>query len=195
MDFFTARSQLSGESEARMVRPWRALGRLFRAEQDRWPLWIPVFLAAGSLWYFSQATEPGWALIAPILVSLVVAAATCAVASPRLLAPVLAVALVVAGAGIGKVRVSTLDTIALRAPVGPAMVTGRVERAEVIGKRQRLTIKVTSIEGLAPPETPRLVRLSVAGKFNKKSAGDGISVLAKLTPLPVPVVPGGFDFG
>lgn len=195
MNFFTARSQFSGESEARMVRFWRVLGALFRAEQDRWPLWIPVFLAAGSLWYFSQVTEPGWTLLAPTLGALAVASVSCAAASPRLLAPVLAVVLVVAGAGIGKLRVAALDTIALRAPVGPAMVTGRVEMAEAIGKRRRLTIRVASIEGLAPRETPRLVRLSVAGKFNKKSAGDGISVLAKLTPLPAPVVPGGFDFG
>ncbi|MHA1523115.1 MAG: ComEC/Rec2 family competence protein [Alphaproteobacteria bacterium] len=173
----------------------RVLGALFRAEQDRWTLWIPVCMAVGIVSYFWLAVEPGWLAVGPLVLALVLAAAVCAIRAPGLLAPVLAVALVGVGAGVAKLQVSMLDTVTLPAQLGPVTLTGWVEQAQIAAKRHRLIIRVAGIERLAPEATPGRVRISLAAKYPRQTAGDAVSILVKLLPLPEPVAPGGFNFG
>ena len=193
--YSSAGQEIPAGAGGRLGRVARDLGGLFRAEQDRWSLWIPVFLAAGIAGYFSADVEPGWGLIAPAVAILILAVVVCALKFPVLMAPVLVLALMVTGIGVAKLRVSLLDTVALGGPLGPVTLTGWVERAQAAGKRNRLYIRVASIEGLGAQQTPARVRLSLAAKFAPQSAGDAISILVRLLPLPEPVAPGGFDFG
>ena len=70
-------------------------------------------------------------------------------------------------------------------------LTGWVEAIERSGKGYRWRLRVDSIEGIAPQNTPKRVR--VKAKTEGFAAGDAVTVLAIMTPPPGPVVPQGYD--
>lgn len=72
-------------------------------------------------------------------------------------------------------------------------VTGWVEAVERSGRGMRWRIRVTDIEGYGDPPAPHRVRVVVRG--GEANGGDSVRVRAVLSPLPGPVVPGGYDPG
>jgi competence protein ComEC len=78
-----------------------------------------------------------------------------------------------------------------------AAVTGFVEAHELRDKgRARLTLRVLTLDHLAPNDRPYRVRVSLAaGEARASRIGQAVSLQATLQPLPEPVEPGGFDFG
>jgi competence protein ComEC len=156
-------------------------------ERDRWPLWLPVFLGAGSALYFALPFEPpafwGWAALA-----LGLAAAVVAVAGPARWPLALAAALLLGfgAAKLEEMRVATpvLDHEAV------THLTARIVSLEP--RRQGLRLVLDAVRSGALVPAPRWVRVSLRGDF---SAGDWISLTARLDPLPAPSEPGAGDLG
>ncbi len=206
MGVLSARAELwlAGATSVNPAIAWRRLARrsvglfdiagLLDAEQDRWFLWVPVFVGIGVGLYFAAPLEPVWVLaIAPLLVA--VGLRLTARRGLLVLALTGALLCIAIGFAAAKLRVEWV-----RGPVMPfsrqvQTVHGWVEvverRAE---KGVRLTIRVASIDGMAPAATP--IRIRVTSRFGNNGvlAGDALTVRAMLQPPPQPSEPNGYDF-
>ena len=176
---------------AHTKRRWRELfNSTLRAQAQRIFLWVPVALTFGIWAYFALAAEPGWPVLAP-------AAAIAglllwfAKARPWLALP----ALVLAGLLLAKAKTEIAATPVLRAVTGEVAVTGIVEHKTGSAARGTLVVGVDAIEGVAPAQTPRRLRLTSFRRLGDPPLGSRIAFKARLQPLPSPVMPGGFDYG
>ncbi|MFT3808783.1 MAG: ComEC/Rec2 family competence protein [Micropepsaceae bacterium] len=161
-----------------------------RRRRDR-ALWAPVALGTGALAYLLMTAEPpgwtGWAAGAGALALLILAA--------RAGAAVAAAGLLLAGFALAVLRAETAGTPVLQGATRDVEVTGRV--VETIGHpdgRARLLIDVAAIAGIAPEATPRRIRIAMRKADERLAPGTAIAVRARLTPLPLPVAPGAYDF-
>ena len=186
-------SRLMGVSEqagAAARRLWSVMVR----ERDRWVLWSAVGFGFGIAVYFTLPFEPPpWC--GPVLA----AAVLTPVLWPRrrsscITAPAIAIAVVAAGFATAQVRTALVETKLLERRVGPAFVTGQIQRVELLIGSARVVIANVTIEGLAPAETPKQVRMSLRGQQPAMKSGDIVRVRGVLMPLPAPSTPGGFDF-
>ncbi|WP_448187404.1 ComEC/Rec2 family competence protein [Azospirillum sp. sgz301742] len=162
-------------------------------ERDRWFLWTPVGLGFGVAAYFLLPTEPpGW-----MGAALTGVAAVLAWALRRWtlgLAVALAILAVAVGFASAQGRTAFMADPMLRKPIGPVLVTGRVEIVDRLPEGARLVLRELSIERLAPKATPGRVRLRLPGRLPLPEAGTVVRLRAMLTPPPAPPAPGGFDF-
>jgi competence protein ComEC len=206
MGVLSARAELwlAGASGVTPAVAWRRFARgriglldvagLLDAEQDRWFLWVPVFVGIGVGTYFAAPVEPLWILtVAPLLAAIGLKLTV----RRGMIGLALTGALMCAALGYAaaKLRVEWV-----RGPVVPfskriQTVHGWVEvverRAE---KGVRLTIRVASIDGFAAEATP--IRVRVTSKFGNNGvlAGDALTIRAMLQPPPQPAEPNGYDF-
>ncbi|HEV8034001.1 ComEC/Rec2 family competence protein [Yoonia sp.] len=158
--------------------------------------WVPVWLGVGIGTYFALSFEPDVLLMAGFAVG----AAGLLVASrlvPTAFAPLLvALVLVVAGAGIAKLRVAAVE-----APILTFRYYGAIEGRIVNIDRSasdavRLTLDRVVLERMSPDRTPDRVRVSVHGQqpLAAFTPGDVIILTGHLSPPAGPSEPGGFDF-
>ncbi|WP_134499607.1 ComEC/Rec2 family competence protein [Microvirga pakistanensis] len=177
---------------------WGALGwsdglrRCLAREIDQRRLfpWLAVCFGSGVLLFF-QAERP--ALWAPL--GALVLCAGCAVrVRHNLLALSVCVGLAAAFAGF---TAGVVRTRSIAAPVLSRMViapvAGFVEAVEDREQGRRVLLRVSSLQGVAEAERPRLVRVSIRNG-NALSAGQYIAGTARLLPPPQPAWPGGYDF-
>ncbi|WP_342070760.1 ComEC/Rec2 family competence protein [Yoonia algicola] len=166
------------------------------AQRGRFIGWVPVCLAIGIGTYFSLRVEPDLVVMA----SLAVFAAALLIVSrvvPTAFAPLfVALALVIAGGGIAKLRVTTAE-----APILTFRYYGAIEGRIVNIERSasdavRLMLDRVVLERMAPDRTPRHVRVSVHGAqpIATFTPGDVIILTGHLSPPAGPAEPGGFDF-
>ncbi len=167
-----------------------ALQQSFALQSSRMMLWAPLFLIAGIWIYFNLPQEPsgiavsGLAVISGLLFWL-----------GRTRTFSLIMALVVFGFVIAKFREYVVETPLLRAYVSESDISGYVADADNRGGKKRiLVIELDSATNIPVGEMPRRVRLST---FNAPDVliGDYITMKARLSPLPMPVSPGAFDYG
>jgi len=185
--------QSVGEADGR-AHVLAPLLRQLEAEQERWFLWVPVFLGVGIGTYFWLPSEPGlFAALTPLAVALALW-----VSGPRsvflglVIGAFLAMAL---GFALAKVRVEWTRAPVLQKQIR-AEVNGYLELIEPRPKGgHRLTLRVISIEGLDPQQSPKRVRITTRSSTDGLQPGDVISMLATLMPPSGPALPGGFDFG
>ena len=171
-----------------------SLSATLESESDRWFLWVPVCLGTGAALYFSALSEPS---IIAVSAFLGVTIALYALLRRRRLAAALAGALLCIAIGYGdaKLRTAYVASPTLTRATGLVEVAGWVERAELrSAKRYRLTLRVISIAGLEPDQTPYRVRLTVSGAHELPVAGTAVRIRGRLRPIPEPVEPGAFDF-
>ena len=170
------------------------LSDLLDAEQDRWVLWVPVFIGLGIGLYFAAPFEPGWLLIATTLL---------AAASLRLSLRRGVLTLVMTGALLSTAIGFAAAKLRVEIMRGPVMgfsqqvwsVHGWVELIEKRpDKGVRITLRVSSIEGLAVEETPLRVRIHSSYDNTGIRAGEALVVKAMLQPPPQPAEPDGYDF-
>ena len=166
------------------------------AQGERWTLWSPVAFGFGAAGYLALKVEPPlW----PVLLGAGVFAAAVLVARrrisrPALLIPLLLLAFAAAGFAAGKLR-----TELVRAPVaaetdGVSRIDGWVVDVASPGAGGgRLLIAPVRIEGLAPEETPKRVRITV-GPEGLIGPGSAVRLTAMLGPPPPPASPGAYDF-
>lgn len=167
------------------------LRRVAAAQQGRGFLWWAPAFALGAAVYFSLDWEP------PVLLGIVAGVLALLAAWFGRATPLLFLAAMsCAGLAGAKFRTEIVATPLLAASSGEVTLTGRVTKVERAA-RQRLVIVLApqSIAGLAPANMPGLIRLSSPEAFGKPLAGTIVSATARLSPLPSPVEPGGFDYG
>ena len=166
------------------------LGGEIDRQQGRMIIWAPVFLISGIYVYFNLWFEPSW-----IVAALAGGVALLLMVLGRNHAAAVALALVLAGFAIAKIRQEIVYTPLLRAVVAQSDISGFVADADNRGGSRRiLTIELASATNIPDGEMPRRVRITT---YNAPDAliGDFVRFKAALTPLQLPVLPGGFDFG
>lgn len=181
-----------------IVRPWlRGCGHLAaccfdlaEAEQDQAVLWLPVFLAAGVIFYYQLRFEPpAWAGLAVAAPS-VAAALRCARRWQRGMAAAVAAAAI----GFAAAQLAT----ARAPPPEPALprhaveATGSIRTVEVLPRGRRITLDAVRLDD--GPVQPRLVRIRLRNDDPViLAAGDRIRVRALIWPAEWPAYPGGWD--
>jgi len=183
---------IASSGEWAVPRPGLA-DRLIEIERGRFALWLPVLFGAGIGAYFALPSEPPLVLAAAFVV---IALAWRVMARGAALGLLLsgAICCIALGFFAAKVRTEIVAAPALNDRMNFAAITGWAAKWENrAGQRNRLTIRVHEIEGLARQATPRLVRISTHAE-NAPQIGAMIQVDAGLLAPPEPTHPGGFDF-
>lgn len=165
--------------------------RAAEAQRGRTFLWSAPALALGIAGYFAVPSEPGLVLLA-----------TLAILGALLLwlgragGLVLLLGLILMGFALGGLQSWRAATPLLAATTGEVGVTGRVISVER-SSRSRLVLILAPdlVEGMTRDQLPKTLRLSFLGKAGAPPPGARVALKARLAPLPLPVQPGGFDYG
>lgn len=160
----------------------------------RWPLLLPLALAAGAAAYMVAPDEPGWELLAaaaaiPSLIWVLVRRR----GAGLLPLAIAFVACLGIGALAGKVRATQIAAPILKEQIGPVRIEGVIAEIDASERSRRVRIDVRSIEGLTAAQTPRFVRFSFKGDLGF-TPGRAVACRAILSPPPRPVVPGDYEF-
>jgi len=169
----------------------RLPGRLAAAQEGRLLHWCPVMLAAGIGVYFALPQEPLMSLAL-----LLAALGLCCLWLGRRAPVLFLVGVLALGFSLAKLRSDLAATPLLPATTGEVAMTGRVvalDRASA--GRQVMILAPSMIAGLPQERLPRHVRLSLPARWGDLRPGDLLAFKARLSPLPAPVMPGGFDYG
>ncbi len=168
--------------------------RQLEAERDRFFLWAPVFLGAGTGAYFGLSEEPTIAFaVAPLLAAI----GLFLILRSRPLGCVVAIAALCAAVGFANVKFRALwvDSPSLTRSTKVVHVVGWLEDIAPRPKKgARLTLRLISIDGIARDRLPYRVRVTARFAGMKLKTGDAVRLRAILRPVPEPVAPGGFDF-
>jgi competence protein ComEC len=163
------------------------------AEQDRWFLWLPLFVGAGIGIYFALTVEPPvWLGIA--LAALSIAGVAVARWREHGLAPALAVAAVAVGFAAAEVETWAVAAPVLEHQTGRVNVQGRVVDVEPLPTGRRITLEPSRVGNLPPASLPARIRITLRGGEGVAIPGEGVSMLAQLYPPSGPAMPGAYDF-
>ena len=100
------------------------------------------------------------------------------------------------GFALAALQAGAVATPILTASTDEVAVTARVISVDRLSKARLVMIAAPeAIEGLSPEKTPRRLRLSLTETSGKPAAGNRVSFKARLSPLPSPIEPEGFDYG
>jgi len=156
-------------------------------------LFIPVFMAAGVIIYFSVPFEPsalplfttGTALAVMILL---------ARGRFRLQVVLAALLLIIAGIGCAKLETWRLSTRMMGSEINSRIVGRVVEIERLASGRTRLTIDVLSTSRPRLRYAPERIRISARAVPPDIVVGGGVSGYARLLPPTGPVRPSSYDF-
>jgi competence protein ComEC len=178
-----------------LVAAGTAIRRLWESmadQQDRWPLWVPVFIAVGIAAYFALPVEPP-PVVFVLAVGVMIFAGTAAVRGYGRPASLL-LAAALAGFALAKARTEAVRAPVLAASTGVVEVSGWVEDVRPAAQSmQRLRLKVDRIAGVRPSAWPAVLRITVRKGTETLHIGDYVSLKARLYPLEGPVEPGAYD--
>ena len=164
---------------------------LFAAERDSAPLWLPVFMAAGVLAYFSLRFEPppwlgGAATVPAIAAAIALRRRTLAFAIAAVLS---AAAIGFAAAQFATARAPPIETAL---PTHAVQVTGMVRALEVLSGGRRITLEAPRLNDGAPLQRTLRIRLH-RGDPAVLATGDTVRLRALIRPPEPPAYPGGWD--
>jgi competence protein ComEC len=166
-----------------------ALESWLDTERERLALFLPVFMGAGVLAYYTMRFEPAsWAGAA---VALPMIALAVLLANLRwLIAPVAAAALGFSAAQFATARAPPIEA---DLPTHATIVTGIIRSVEALPEGRRITIQPATIDAAVQP-----LRRSVRIRLQKKddgdlSSGDSVRIRALIRPPPSPSYPGAWD--
>lgn len=173
----------------------RAAHRAFESELERGHafVFVPVFMAAGALAYFSLSQEPGFA---PLLLGAGVLTALALVSRgrPLLRAALLAAVMTMAGMLAGKVETWRAETQMLGAEI-TTRLTARVARVEhQASGRVRLTLDVLATERPTLRYAPERVRATARAVPESLRPGHTVQGVVRLMPPSGPARPQSYDF-
>jgi competence protein ComEC len=167
---------------------WRG----WTAENDRWPLWLPVALGTGCALYFALPVEPdlvwGWTALG---LGLALVLAATAWLPGRIVLALLAALLL--GLGLARLRAETVATPVLDKAI-TAHVTGRIVFIEKRPRGVRYVLDHVR-SGAFGDTLPLRVRIAQRAGGADLKPGDWVSLFARLDAPPPPVEPGAADFG
>ncbi len=174
------------------------LGRFLKGAYEdqvlRWPLFLPLGMAAGAALYMTAAFEPHWGLAsAALLVGLAgwLALSRRGAGMPAFLLAFLAA--VGVGTLAAQVRTHLVAAPVLREEIGPVRIEGIIAEIDASERSRRVRIDVRAIERLTADATPDFVRFSFRGELGF-DPGRAVACRAILSPPPRPVVPGDYAF-
>lgn len=168
---------------------WRA--GIHAAQEGRLFLWTPVALTLGVWSYFSLHDEPSMTVSVLTGVSAVM---LILLGRARPLLLILSVMLI--GFTLAKAKTEWMRAPILTATTPLVELAGTVEDSAHTSRGQQVIIlRIASIHGLDPVETPARLRLTAAAGKALLPIGASITAKAWLAPLPRAVMPGGFDYG
>ena len=177
-----------GEPQSPGFLPW------LRSQRRRYALWSPVALGIGALGYFLLTVEPpfwtGWAALGIALLGWALATRL-----QRGGIVVAAVGFIALGFAVAVFRAELVATPVLERGTPVVTVTGRV--VDAFGHRDgrtRVLLELDEVPNLATEHTPRLARIALRKVDAMPRPGDWLSLKVRLTPLTLPVTPGGYDF-
>ena len=180
---------------AGLVRGFRVCLAALLAERDRWPLWLPVALAAGIGAYFAFSDEPPRAIAFSLgLAGLMVAVSTLLTNGIFARAALAAAAAMLIGFGVAKLRTEIVAAPALAHRIGPVEMSGRVDFAQLHGKGMRAVIALDGVARTYGRTMPTRVRVSFRNDAGLLIPGARIAFKAVLMPPPAPAAPGDYDF-
>jgi competence protein ComEC len=156
-------------------------------------LFIPVFMAAGAIIYFSVAFEPsalrlfmaGTALLVMILL---------ARGRFRLQIALASLFLIVAGIGFAKLETWRLSTKMVGSEINSHILGRVVEIEKLASGRTRLTIDILSTSKPRLRYAPERIRISARKLPTNIVVGGGVRGYARLLPPIGPVRPSSYDF-
>ena len=159
------------------------------SEAGRFALWLPVFMGAGVLAYFSLRFEPpawwGAAVAVPCLVAVVFGPGTCRVG----LLPVFAAAIGFASGQFATARAPPIET---GLPSTATIVTGTVRAVDLLPDGRRILLQDVRLDGGEPLR--RFIRIRLKrGDEGELATGDGVRVRALVRSPSWPAYPGGWD--
>ena len=163
-------------------------------EQDRWPLWIPVFFAFGIAIYFALPLEP------PTWVGFGVAAlgVGCGLVGHwRGRAWVLCgvvVALAAGGFAAASWRAEAVRAPVLKQMSGGITVTGTVILVEHLADGGGSRITLDQLDLPIEPPWPQKVRIKLRPAMAEPQVGQRVSLRANLLPPVRPAMAGAYDF-
>lgn len=163
---------------------------------DRAFLWAPVAFGAGAAAYLAlKAEPPAWPLYLAAGIAIVAAVAVRRLVENR--APGVVVALIataVCGLAAAKLHSDLAAGPIVPPKLGMVGIEGWVvDVANPSESGARLLIAPTAIDGLAPAQIPRRVRIVVPPE-GVLGPGSAIRIRALLDPPPTPAAPGAYDF-
>lgn len=163
-------------------------------QRERWIFWLPVFLGMGIVVYFSLGYEPPLRQTGAF-VSLSGIGCYLSIRRPKfLLLPFLIFFIIAVGFMLAHFRTINVEAPVLKQEIGPTWIRGEIESLEPQTSGYRLILDNLSIWKMKKAETPEKARINVRTDLGEAKVGDYISVLAKISPPPQPVIPGGYDF-
>lgn len=170
-------------------RAWWA--QAVEAQRGRSFLWAAPSLALGIGWYFALPAEPGGLLLAAMAC---VAVALLWIGRPG--GPMLLAGLCLVGFALAGFQTWRAAAPLLAATTGEVSVSGNVVSVDRSSRTRMVMILAPErIDGLEPSRLPKRLRLSLPERAGVPPPGARVAFAARLSPLPSPVEPGGFDYG
>jgi ComEC/Rec2-related protein len=166
-----------------------ALNSWLDTERERLALWLPVFMGAGVLAYYTLRFEPApWVGAAAAVPA--IGLAVCLPGLRWLIAPLAAAAL---GFTLGQIATARAPPIEVDLPTHASIVTGTIRAVEPLPEGRRITILPAWIDG-APEPLRRSVRIRLQKKDDGDlGSGDSVRIRALIRPPALPSYPGAWD--
>lgn len=171
----------------------KTLQRLLVNEHPQWFLWTPVLYGTGIGLYFSLPQEP------PLLIGNLVSSlclASCLFFKRNLFLRYLFFALLLVSAGftISQWRAIHLQSPTITKQTHLVHITGTIADMTKLPSGTQIILTSLTIESMTAEHTPKKIRLNIRTPLGNAATGDSISLLAVLSPPPIPVYPGAYDF-
>lgn len=170
----------------------KKIAQFFVAERDRFPLWIPVLLAAGIGLYYALPYEPPGSQPLSALALL----GSLLLLNRRRLGmrtAILAALLVAVGFSAAYWRTQNAAAPVLHKILYFRQVEGTIDDIRVKPDGRTVFLTRVAIEDVKEKNTPARVSISLK-KPAEMQIGDRVRVKAMLFPPPTPAMPGGYDF-
>jgi competence protein ComEC len=158
-------------------------------ERERLAVWLPVFMGAGVLLYYTLRAEPSvW--LGPAIAAPVLGIAVWRPGLRSLFGPFTAAAL---GFSAGQVATARAPPIEVDLPTHATIVTGTSRAVEPLPEGRRTTIQPAWLD-TAPDPLRRSVRVRLQKKDDGAlDSGDSVRIRALVRPPAPPSYPGGWD--
>lgn len=192
------------------------LQKIFLKERQQWFLWVPVFYSIGILIYLTLPFEPNiyFGIIATsLLVTLLLIFKrfyclniTAQKITPNqniskynsnngiLFSSLLILFLVCAGFSGANIRAVYVKAPTLEKEIKAISIQGKISDINTYKKGHRVILTDIKTDKIPAAKTPKNIRLTVLTNIGNSQVGDIIEVIAVLSPPPLAVLPGTYNF-
>lgn len=171
---------------------WPRIEHWLEAERDQLPLWLPVVLGGGIAAWFVLPDPRHWIATLSALAAVALAALAAGRGDRASRAIGVGAAVAMLGLGLAWWRAERVAAPVLARPA-VVRVTGTIELVEPLPARGLVRLTVAPFPASGLPERLR-VNVDAAALPHGASAGETVTLTARLMPPPAAAVPGAYDF-